>query len=319
MRPLDVVEEWILDSEQGETFRAIREQIDLLEEWLYSDFEPCPYGNFRERLDLWIKNLPDNEDKKILFKLVPQLCFVGRDEFDALYRHAYRTVYYNWVTDTAISDFFEENAALTIDNELERTWFCPITDSMRINGFYHSNSIEGKDIRPDWKSLSKLGDKKRISDYIRKKKIKRLVLLEDFVGSGTQMKEAAIFASQFNLNVLALPLLCCPEGLEAGKELAKKYNNLSFRPAVTLPASAFVRTYRTPGEIELAPEIRRIAHSTCAMVQGQEITEGPCPSFGFKGAGALVVMYSNCPNNSLPILHEARHGWKALFPRTKRL
>jgi len=40
--------------------------------------------------------------------------------------------------------------------------------------------------------------------------------------------------------------------------------------------------------------------------------------FGFKGTGALVVMYSNCPNNSLPVLHNESEEWSALFPRIPR-
>ena len=39
---------------------------------------------------------------------------------------------------------------------------------------------------------------------------------------------------------------------------------------------------------------------------------------GYKGTGGVVVMYSNCPNNSLPIIHDETKKWRSLFPRIKR-
>ena len=55
---------------------------------------------------------------------------------------------------------------------------------MRINAFYHLNNISGTSYRPDWLSLAKFGDRKAIADFLAAGGIERIVLLEDFVGSG---------------------------------------------------------------------------------------------------------------------------------------
>ena len=39
---------------------------------------------------------------------------------------------------------------------------------------------------------------------------------------------------------------------------------------------------------------------------------------GYKGTGGIVVLYSNCPNNTLPIIHDETDHWNALFPRIRR-
>ena len=40
--------------------------------------------------------------------------------------------------------------------------------------------------------------------------------------------------------------------------------------------------------------------------------------FGFEETGAKVVMFSNCPNNTLPIFHAETSSWTPLFPRVNR-
>ena len=49
-------------------------------------------------------------------------------------------------------------------------------------------------------------------------------------------------------------------------------------------------------------------------------TENPQRStpFGFKNGGLAIVLYSNCPNNSLPIIWSNDGGWVPLFLRHER-
>ena len=40
---------------------------------------------------------------------------------------------------------------------------------------------------------------------------------------------------------------------------------------------------------------------------------------GFRNTGANVVLFSNCPNNTLAIMHyDGSDSWEPLFPRNSR-
>jgi hypothetical protein len=45
----------------------------------------------------------------------------------------------------------------------------------------------------------------------------------------------------------------------------------------------------------------------------------PYGPFGFADTGALVVMHSNCPDNTVPIIHHSSDTWDPLFPRSSRI
>jgi hypothetical protein len=74
---------------------------------------------------------------------------------------------------------------------LKKTWFCPITDSFKINEFVHINNINNSiNYRPDWQSLVELGDTTKVANLILKNNIERIVLLEDFIATGSQAMKA---------------------------------------------------------------------------------------------------------------------------------
>jgi hypothetical protein len=52
------------------------------------------------------------------------------------------------------------------------------------------------------------------------------------------------------------------------------------------------------------------------LYMGEDPTR-PTP-FGFKNGGLPIVLHSNCPNNTLPIVWEERGGWHPLFRRFER-
>jgi len=49
----------------------------------------------------------------------------------------------------------------------------------------------------------------------------------------------------------------------------------------------------------------------------REKPEDPTP-FGFRNCGLAIALYTNCPNNSLPIIWSENGGWKPLFRRNER-
>lgn len=311
----------------GSLIEEINDHLRYLARDLYSEYEPTrgTHPDFWVRLENWLNNLKDEGQKQVLFRLIPHLFFIGPREFESLYRSAFNHQIAMWLVDQAGVKLDNAKAQTRIAETLEKTWFCPITDSMRINGFYHLNGIEGREYRPDWRSLSRFGDRRKISEYIEKDCIERIVLLEDFVGYGGQIEKAVIFAAELvpKLPILVVPLVICPNADKLIGTLEGKYPHLKFSPSLRLPESEFVVEKAQTNEKPIFSEIRQIALSISdSMKEGLseyelKQAEKYIP-FGWHKTGALVVLYSNCPNNTLPIIFHGCKKWEPLFPRTSR-
>ena len=205
---------------------------------IFDDYEPSQFDQFVDRLDRWLHNVSNKDDQQTLFFLLNQIFFVGRPEFESLCRTAYNGQVFRWLVEDIALDIADPAAMSALDTAVARTWFCPITDSMRINSFLKANKLDGKTHRPDWRSLRQFADPKKIIKYINSNNIDRLVLLEDFVGSGTQMGSAITFAANISaaFEILVVPLVTCPAGDETGHSLAAKYNNVSYDPVLVIPS-----------------------------------------------------------------------------------
>jgi hypothetical protein len=318
----------------------VNSQIIHLEKRLFKTYEPerTHAGKFWSRLAAWLDGVSSDQQKRDLFSLVPYLVYLGPDEFEELYRAAYEGPIARWTIDRSGIDVFSAIAGDTLRSEIKQTWFCPISDSMRVNAFSHINMLAaGADYRPDWRSLSCFGDPEKISGFCKAKGIKRLVLLEDFVGGGSQAEEAIRFAlrDEFDFDVLFVPLVVCPDGAinartlaEAERaRLAKRNRDFSFAPILELPVDAFFkRDCHSPDfSADYSARLVQLLEDTYSMVSGGVVGgKKPYDPFGYpadKPTGGLVVMYSNTPDNTLPIVHWRPHSgsWSPLFPRHSRV
>jgi hypothetical protein len=294
------------------------EAINYLGRKVYDDYEPAQFGVFDDRLDQWLHNVTAEADQQDLFRLLSQLFFIGRSEFESLCRAAHHGPVLRWLVEQLDVDIAAPDASAALDKGIEETWFCPITDSMRINSYLKVNQLEGRSHQPDWRSLRKFGDPYKLREFILANKIRRVVLLEDFVGSGTQLRSAVSFAAEVDQNcqILACPLVTCPDGDAIGKGLAGKFRNVTFDPVLRIASSMLIKPTAQLGEPRLHAAIRsltqRVRDRLAAPGRGEESYHG------YKKTGAVFAMYSNCPNNSLPILRDRTDSWSPLFPRIKR-
>jgi hypothetical protein len=152
------------------------------------------------------------------------------------------------------------------------------------------------------------------------KGVKRLVLLEDFVGSGIQITNAVEFAASLktNIKILIVPLMICPKGIKRGKEFEGKFPNLKFSPVLRIPESMLVTDAATQGEPELFEAVRKTCISLYDLVKGNTTGTKLHGPFGNEKTGALLVMHTNCPDNTLPVIHHRSETWNPLFPRSNR-
>lgn len=332
----DPIEQLVLGWANNDLFK-VNKQINHLERWLFKTYEPNKFGNgdFWVRLEHWLDNVPADANKRLLFQLVVELLYLGPVEFEELYRSAYQGPIARWLIDTCQIDVFSSTGKEKLVEAARETWFCPVTDSFRINAFFHVNNLAaGANLRPDWHSVLKLGDTYKLNAYCAKNKIKRLVLLEDFVGGGSQSLSAVRFAATHvhDLQVLFVPLVICPKGVENARKLeaelcSRRVSSLRYEAAMELSKDSFLTLHQSP-YAEPNPyinDLRDLINTSYAKVSGG-LLPGPKPydPFGFPPGdptGGLVVMYSNTPDNTLPIVHwrPPSNSWHPIFPRHSRV
>lgn len=317
------VNKWELDGDIK--VRDTNLKILHLNERLFKDYEVCPPADFIVRLNKWIENVEEDNDQKLLFELVPNIFFIGREELKALYIEAYINNYAKWLIDLANIDFLTLDWENIINTSEPGTWFCPITDSFNVNMFFHINDIPTRsDIRPDWRALITLGDFDAINQYILSHKIKRIVLLEDFVGCGDQTsKTLAQTAEKFkNLHILFIPLIICPKGKENLEKIQNSFSNFRLSPVLTLNVNWFIQEQEIKNSLELFKEISKLSKKVHSKVCGTNTIDDeiePYGPLGWKNTGGLIVMHTNTPNNTLPLIHNQSISWEPLFKRHKRI
>jgi hypothetical protein len=319
------INNWILSSPSGEIYESANQHIQCLAERLFGEYEPTkgPSENFWQRFDSWLENLKDETEQQALFRLMASLFFIGTKELDNLYRVAFNRHATKWIIDELALTIDDPNLSTKVSEALVSTWFCPLTDSMRINAFYHLNHLSGRDHRPDWLSLASIANLSAVDTFIRNEHINRIVLLEDFIGSGDQVEPAIEFAGKLTsqLPTLVIPLVICPNGVTKAKQWETSFSNIKCRPVLELWRFNFLKAIPQPGEPIDYPEFRELVVRSFTTLLGGETAEKAkvYTPFGFEGTGGLVVLSTNCPDNTLPLIHHKSATWSPLFPRASRI
>lgn len=326
--------EQLIKSWADDEMTAINLRVNHLEGRLFKSYEPNKFckGEFWARCEEWLKNVHTEDAKKTLYRLLTQIFYVGPAEFEELFRSAYDGPIARWLADREQIDICSANAQRLLHRAAESTWFCPVTDSFRINSFFHINNLPANsNYRPDWCSLHRLGDIYKIREYCKTSNIKRLVLLEDFVGGGSQSLDAVTFAATHidGLEVLFVPMIICPDGAEKARQLEKQLNSmransLRFDPVLELPKQDFFTATDSSLSMRETDALRDVIVNSYTAVSGGVTGDKPYHMYGFptsKPTGGLVVMFTNTPDNTLPLIHwrPKSDTWQPVFPRHSRV
>lgn len=325
LRTIEKLERELHITEDNRSIKAskLRSLYETLAMQLFQQFEPTKKisnrvsRDFMVRLNDWLELFADNEDQWTAFKSVEYIFFAGHQEFEELYRCALENTIKPWLVDIANIDIFAADSNTQLSAELHATWPCPVTDSLRINGFLHVTGLKGQSLRPDWISMKAFASPDKIKEYQIKEGIKYLVLIEDFVGSGGQIAKAVNYAATvFDGPIIIIPLIICAPGDRKLKEvLAKlKRSDIHYSPVTVLGDECLISDKPNVGEPKFFTQLRN------ALKYGYERMQSKLDGeeYGWKKTGSLVVMYSNCPNNTPPIFHHQTSTWKPLFPRSDR-
>ena len=283
----------------------------------FFDYESSPHNDFNNRLLLWLDNVADDEDQKTLFKLVERIFYVGREEFVSLNKTAYESVAKRWLFDNLNINVENKDIDKLLLEAIKSTWFCPLSDSCRISQFYHVNQVASRHtFRPDWLSLKLFGNLSTIKDYINRKNVKYLILLEDFLGSGTQAIESLKLACSIDedLKILFIPFILCPQGYDFILDEMKAFGNFEMKSLVLLKQEELIN--KSTALVEKNKIFVELVERLNPSVVGKAKTF--VNPYGFKSTGALTVMFTNAPNNTLPIILFESDSWNPLFKRHSR-
>lgn len=309
----DIVDPWLMDSDADDLV-TLRDQLLWLRQHHFGVYEPDEMRSFDDRLVDWLQNVDDERDRRTLFGLLAHLFFVAKPQFLALCRGTFNDSVVRWLIDQEGIAIEAIDIGTQLDAATRSTWFCPVTDSMNLNSFLKVNKIVGNDIRGDWRSFERIGDQDRLRDHISEQSIKRIVLLEDFVGSGSQMSSSVLWARRTlpDMPVLLAPLICCPEGAENGRLLAAT-RNITFAPTLELREELFLLPEPQVDEPAIFADVRALIAR-----EKHRLGDWKDEPFGHASTGAILSTFANCPDNTLPIIHEQNSKWNALFPRIDR-
>lgn len=316
--------DWFNDETLLSEALKIYGQLKFRSERLFTDFESIDRvrPEFLKRFAQWVSQAADDDDRISMFRLASDLYFVGRDEMRQLQEDVFQTTIAWWLIETFELQCIPRVEFQDLNRAVNSTWFTAVTDSLELARFHHVNGISGKNLRPEWNVLCQLGDPTRIAAYMEKEQLEAIVVMEDFVGSGTQVYAPLRFVldSLPNTPALFAPLIVCEAGHVRLQELASTYTNLAYEPLVVLSASVTVSPVPVRGEPKRHAQYRELFANVRPLV-GYRARQGfPLESdFGYAETGSLAVLYSNCPNNVPPLIHHERPPqWSALFPRTVR-
>lgn len=316
---------WIRADPDNETgIRSLKSKVDYLADVLYHEYRPTmagQHGEFRYRLERWINSAATDEQKRQMFLLLEYLFFVGQKEFDALYLTAFSRHVAEWLLISENISITDPQAHLRMRQSVATTFFTAVTDSFNLGDFIRINGIQGANRRFIWEQglRANFSEATFMAEEMPGKR--RIVLLEDFVGSGSQMERAVHAACSLagHIPVLLCPLVICPDGAALARQLANQYQNLTFRPALELHPKDFVRPTRALDEPVLFEHIRNLVQEVHPLVVGNSGWNQNYGPFGYEQTGALIVKFDNCPDNTLPLLHRASDSpWHPLFFRVSR-
>jgi hypothetical protein len=325
----DKVQRWAAQETGDLDYNAIHAEIEYLIAHRFDQYVPTigPEPDFRTRFIKWLDNGGLSEDdQKLLFRLVPYIFFLGREEFIALQRAAFLGPVYRWLVDEIGLTFTDVNRDTKLDAAIRETWFCPITDSAHISDFYHANNLGGVEFRPEWRAAAALsgGDSTMLHQHMAQEGFRRVVLIEDLVGSGSQMTDITNLLADLpvTVKVLIVPLVVCPLGATVGRKMASQLPNVAFDPVLELPQHSFVAEVHDPNEPDFFNSIRDLIQRTYSVVSDGQAAHDmikPYGPFGWRRTGALIVSYNNTPDNTIPVIQHRSPTWNPLFPRSSRI
>jgi hypothetical protein len=364
-----LVQEWDQDYEstlsddspdKRQPYGKLLEALDRIYDLRFQPYPNDDLPNFIEKLRRWLAQFPAN-DKRTAFLLASRIVFVTQRQFESLQRRLYMSFVRRHLLDCIIRDrglkkFDYIGASPYLASEMDATIFVSNSDSSHLNSFVHRNSAYFTDqtnrrlVGPEltfWiypAKRSQLGPpdvtltarqfetKVLATDSLLANK-RRLIIIEDFSGSGSDLMQSLMLLNQSKLplkEIVVAPVIATDR---AFNELTACCQSLSSR-RYTMMAAYVLReelccfdgrrkSYLDGQEpiLDFSPLVKQLSEDMYNQhFAGGSSGIAPEHRHGFGQLALAFVMFSNCPDNSLPILWKQTETWPhALFHRASRV
>ena len=283
------------------------EVIELVKKWDIYQSKPISPESVRA----WIDQVDNNEEKRILFKLLQNLRFISDTEIKEKFEQAHPRI---------ISKFPKQ--IISHHAQRRKDIYVTFGDGFGKSGSYYANLYASENRI----NVSNCGSPKEIILSIKSispSKDIGVILVDDMVGTGRTLVDKLTALGPEFLNVgigtnipLSIVVYC---GTKEGEEkvrsfLVDKMRNTDLQVCETLGSDSFAFTeklgiWETEGE---KSEARMLIKNLGMRIQKKD-------PLGYADQGLLLTFSRNCPNNTLPIIHgKGKSGsWKPIFERIR--
>jgi hypothetical protein len=206
-----------IDSERRQ-FTRMLEDLPTLATLRFQPYQNDEQLNYVEKLRVWISQFPE-KDQPLAYVLAMHIVFVTQRQFETLQRRLMNSILRKKFMDKALADrglkpFDYKTAQAYFTNEMDQTLFISNSDSADLNSFVHVNSehfvdrekrsLVGPEVQfwtspavnasnplatADQRSTALAYESKVLANDRHIKNKTRLVILEDFSGSGSDISK----------------------------------------------------------------------------------------------------------------------------------
>jgi len=315
-------------------------QLHFLAQRKYDRYDLfSPGETFLSRLTYWLENF-DAQDRQIAMTIVNSLKFISQYEMKELAVATFENIR-SFLRKTVLGlptsnwSVYLDSREKKVEHELSKSIFVACADDVlfdylrryamqQVDVFEKDNFIEYYKIEESCR-----GD---LPEY------KRLFLIDQLSASGTTAirKEDSEWKGKLptffeiwkddlkNCDIYYCPFIQAMVSREHLKEqlpLWQKELNVNFSISVIPTCEVFVSPClssdggATIDEDLSAAKLCRNEKYFSKFVDDRHIRRGGPAYYGFGKAGLTLILQSNCPNNTIPLLWHSFNDWYPLFPR----
>lgn len=265
-----------------------------------------------EAVRAWLEQVPTNQERRLLFKILSNLRFVNHIEVREKLSSAHRTL------GQFLPTFYQERKT-DRRRDLIITWVDgPGKSGNTLAGLYaEENRISTTCIiAPE--SVAKHIDSNSSNPPAA------IIVVDDFIGTGQSLaKNLVTFVEslqarlkQHDVKLLVITLLATVEGEKYVRDKISRFEcEAELRIAEVISNRHFAFEKNSP--IWISTDERGRAFELCQRLGSKIYKSNP---LGYGAMGLLLVFQDTCPNNTLPIIHARVGGqdpWTPLFERPK--
>jgi len=291
---------------EDQAFVTTPEITALVQRWsLYRGHQITP-----EHVRGWLSQRNSFREQRILFKLLQNVKFLGEEEVREKLRLAHSIVK-------------KYATAFTPETRVHRRWDIIVTyvDGPGKSGSRYADTYAEENLLSTSCIMESANFAQLACEFEERRKINGVVVIDDVAATGKSLGENigrfieanATFLRERNITLVVVTLIATREADVHLREKLKHTNvDIDFRTTEILQDKHFA--FRDGNGIWSDREEADRARELVREIGRGLDTEQP---LGFGDLGLLLVFYNNCPNNSLPILHQKGKSWHPIFPRAK--